>query len=79
MKATTRAVKTARLDDRWQTFIAFWFLAAVALLVMAVATFIAVAHSHRLAFVLLASGVISLTIGLLIRRAGRGTQTRQQA
>jgi hypothetical protein len=71
MKAYTGARKTAGLDDRWRTFVAFWFGAALTLFGLGLAMFVAIAHSHRIAFVLLILAAMCLTVGLLIRRAGR--------
>ena len=71
VKAHTGSRKTAGLDDRWRTFLVFWFAAAVALFVLGVAMFLSVAHSHRIAFVLLVLALLCLTVGLLVLRAGR--------
>jgi hypothetical protein len=71
MRADARTGKPARLDDRWVTFVAFWFLAALTLLVVGFAMFVAVAHSHRVASVLLVIAVLCLAVGFFLLRAGR--------
>jgi uncharacterized membrane protein HdeD (DUF308 family) len=57
-------------DEQWKVFTAFWLLAGVALLIIGIATFAAVAHSHRVAAVLMLLGILSLAVGLIVRRAG---------
>jgi heme/copper-type cytochrome/quinol oxidase subunit 4 len=59
------------LDERWQTFIAFWLLAGLTLLTVGIAVLAAVSHGHRIAAVLLLAGVICLAVGFTVWRAGR--------
>jgi uncharacterized membrane protein len=59
-------------DEQWKVFTAFWLLAGVALLIIGIAMFAAVAHSHRVAAVLMLAGILSLAVGLTVRHAGRG-------
>jgi hypothetical protein len=58
-------------DQRWQVFIAFWFLGAVALVAIGIAMFATVAHAHRVGGIIVLLGIICLTIGLVVRRAGQ--------
>ena len=62
----------ATIDDRWQSFIAFWLVAGLALLGLGIVVFAAVRHGHRLAGVIVLAGIVSLAIGLSLRRVGRG-------
>lgn len=59
------------IDERWQSFIAFWLVAGLALLALGIAVFVAVHDGHRVGGVLLLVGIICLAIGLSVRRAGR--------
>jgi hypothetical protein len=59
------------IDDRWQSFIAFWLVAGLALLGLGVAVFAAVHRGHRVGGVLVLVGIVCLAIGLSVRRAGR--------
>jgi hypothetical protein len=65
-----RARPDAGTDERWKLFIAFWLLGGATLVTIGIAMFAGVAHSHRLAALLIISGLISLAIGLFVRRAG---------
>ena len=56
-------------DAHWQTFVGFWLLAGIALLVIGIAMFAGVAHSHRVAALVILAGIISLAIGFIFRRA----------
>jgi hypothetical protein len=58
-------------SDRWQGFVAFWLIGGLALLVLGIAVFAAVHHAHRVGTVIALAGVVSLAIGLVVRRAGR--------
>jgi hypothetical protein len=61
-------------SDRWQLFVAFWLLGGLALLVIGIAVFAAVHHGHRVGAVIALVGVVSVAIGLVVRRAGRRPQ-----
>jgi hypothetical protein len=60
--------------DRWQSFVAFWLLGGVALLVIGIATFAAVHNGHRVGAVIALLGIVCLAIGLVVWRAGRGPE-----
>jgi uncharacterized membrane protein len=60
------------LDEHWQVFIGFWLLAGVTLLIIGIAMFATVQHSHRVAAILIFLGIISIVIGLVVRRAAHG-------
>jgi hypothetical protein len=65
--------RAGELDERWQLFIGFWLLAGLALLTIGIAMFAAVAHSHRVAGLVMLLGVVCLAIGGgLLRAARRG-------
>jgi uncharacterized membrane protein len=57
--------------ERWQTFIAFWFLAGFALLAIGIAVFAAVHRGHRVGGVLAVLGIGCLAIGVAVWRVQR--------
>jgi hypothetical protein len=70
--APTEPRQTGRPDDeQWQVFIGFWLIGGLALLVIGVAMFAAVAHSRRLAALLLLAGIACIAVGLTVRRAAQ--------
>ncbi|HLX32116.1 MAG TPA: hypothetical protein VKR79_05030 [Gaiellaceae bacterium] len=50
---------------------AFWFLAGLSLLTIGVGMWADVAHSHRVAALILLLGILCLAVGLIVRRAER--------
>lgn len=62
-------------SDRWQAFVAFWFLGGVTLLAVGILMFVAVRHGHRVGAVIALVGIPCFAIGVLVRRAGRNQET----
>jgi uncharacterized membrane protein YgdD (TMEM256/DUF423 family) len=67
----TNADYRATIDDRWQSFIAFWLVAGLALLGLGIGVFVAVHNGHRVGGVLVLLGIVCFAVGLIIRRASR--------
>jgi predicted lipid-binding transport protein (Tim44 family) len=57
--------------EHWQAFVGFWLVAGLALLLIGIAMFAAVAHSHRVAALLILGGIVCLAIGFIVRRAAQ--------
>jgi len=68
---STRSGREGGLDERWHVFVAFWFLAGLSLLTIGVGMWADVAHSHRVAALILLLGILCLAVGLIVRRAER--------
>ena len=58
-------------SDRWRSFVAFWLIAGLTLLVTGIAMFVAVHHGHRVGGVIVLVGIVCFVIGFLVWRAGR--------
>lgn len=58
-------------SDRWRSFIAFWLVGGLALLVIGIWMFAAVRHGHRVGGFIGLVGIVSFAVGLLVWRAGR--------
>jgi hypothetical protein len=61
----------ATIDDRWQSFMAFWLVAGLALVGLGIAVFAAVHNGHRVGGVLVLLGIVCLAIGFGLRRVSR--------
>jgi hypothetical protein len=61
----------AHIDERWQSYIAFWLLAGLALVGLGIAVFVAIHNGHRVGGVLVLVGIVCVAVGISLRRTSR--------
>jgi hypothetical protein len=64
-------LQVGQQSQSWQSFIAFWLLAGLALVALGIFMFVAVHHGHRVGALIALIGLACIAIGLFIRRAQR--------